>query len=76
MQRKTILVGVSIFILLAALTAIFYFTNNPSFHGRGDYTPVACAGDPTQGSERAAFYHEQSTRQSRSSLFWLCQLPG
>lgn len=33
MQRKTILVGISIFVFLAALTAIFYFTNKPTFRG-------------------------------------------
>jgi protein SCO1/2 len=33
MQRKTILVGVSIFVVLAALTAVYYFTSKPSFRG-------------------------------------------
>ncbi|HEY9526241.1 MAG TPA: SCO family protein, partial [Anaerolineales bacterium] len=33
MQRKTILVGVSIFIVLFALTAVFYLTGKPSFRG-------------------------------------------
>jgi protein SCO1/2 len=33
MPRKTILVGVSIFVFLAVLTAIFYFNNQPSFRG-------------------------------------------
>lgn len=33
MQRKTLLVGVSIFVLLLALTAFFYLTSKPSFRG-------------------------------------------
>ena len=33
MPRKTILVGVSIFVVLFALTAIFYLTGKPSFRG-------------------------------------------
>ena len=33
MQRKTILVGVSIFVVLFALTAIVYLTSKPSFRG-------------------------------------------
>ena len=33
MQRKTILVGVSIFVVLFALIAVFYLTNKPSFRG-------------------------------------------
>jgi protein SCO1/2 len=33
MQRKTILVGISIFVVLIALTAVFYLTNKPSFRG-------------------------------------------
>jgi protein SCO1/2 len=33
MQRKTILVGAGIFIVLFALTAIFYLTGKPSFRG-------------------------------------------
>jgi protein SCO1/2 len=33
MQRKTILVGAGIFIVLLALTVIFYLTSKPSFRG-------------------------------------------
>ena len=33
MQRKTVLVGVSIFVFLIVLTTIVYFTNKPSFRG-------------------------------------------
>jgi protein SCO1 len=33
MQRKTLLVGVSIFVFLLALTAFFYLTGKPSFRG-------------------------------------------
>ena len=33
MQRKTILVGLVILAALSALTALFYFTNRPSFRG-------------------------------------------
>jgi len=33
MQRKTILVGVGVFIFLAVLTATYYFTSKPSFRG-------------------------------------------
>lgn len=33
MQRKTIFVGISIFVFLTALTLMFYFTNKPSFRG-------------------------------------------
>lgn len=33
MQRKTILVGAGIFIVLFALTAVFYLTSKPSFRG-------------------------------------------
>jgi protein SCO1/2 len=33
MQRKTILVGISIFVVLLGLTAVFYLTNKPSFKG-------------------------------------------
>jgi protein SCO1 len=33
MQRKTLLVGVGIFVLLLALTAFFYLTSTPSFRG-------------------------------------------
>ena len=33
MQRKTLLVGVSIFVFLLALTAFLYLTNKPSFRG-------------------------------------------
>ena len=33
MPRKTILVGVGIFIVLFALTAVFYLTSKPSFRG-------------------------------------------
>jgi protein SCO1/2 len=33
MQRKTILVGVGIFVFLAILTAVYYFTSKTSFRG-------------------------------------------